>query len=159
QDPTQRHALASRAQPDLTQHRFHVMPRTTSERGPIRQVLWRLHVRNYQGTRGSHYHSYPKGWLQTEASKTRFICNIYAIDPSDATASQLPPRPVWRDFCAENLLCGPLSRHLCPLGLVCYQRGHGTSVKPTTRGFNAHGHAAAQLRVRRFARLRPRRAL
>src|SRR5262249_19835014 len=132
QDPTQRHALTGWAQTNFTQHRLHVVPRATGDRRPIREVLGRLHVRNYQGTRWSHYRLNPKGRHQTEASKTRFICNIYAIDPSDATASQLPPRPVWRGFCAENLLCGSLSRHLCPLGLVCYQRGHGTSVKPTT---------------------------
>jgi hypothetical protein len=88
---------------------------------------------------------------------------------SSATYTQLthqmqPPRNCRQSrfgavFCATNLPCGSVSRHLCPLGLVWYQRGHGTSVKPTTRGFNAHGHAAAQLRVRRFARLRPRRTL
>src|SRR6185369_17533463 len=56
QDPAQRHALTGWTQPNLTQHRLHVMPRATSERGPIRQVLGGLHVRNYQGTRGSHYY-------------------------------------------------------------------------------------------------------
>src|SRR5262249_55614786 len=61
-----------------------------------------LHARDYQGTRGSHYYSYPKCRLQAEAGKNRFIRNIYAIDPSDATASQLPIKPVWRVFFAQQ---------------------------------------------------------
>src|SRR5262249_47611473 len=94
QDPAQRHALAGWTPPDLTQHRPFVMQRASCEGRPIRQVLGAsLHVGDYQGTRGSHY-SYPKRQLQAEAGKNRFIRNIYAIDPSDATASQLSTKPV-----------------------------------------------------------------
>ena len=36
--PTQRHSLAGRAQADFTQHCLHVMPRTASQRRPVRRM-------------------------------------------------------------------------------------------------------------------------
>src|SRR5262245_39088700 len=93
-----------------------------------------------------------KAYPQTGPAKNRFICNIYEIDPTDATASQLKERPICRGFSLRN----PWDRHLCPLALVCYQLGHGNSAKPPAWGRSAYGHAPAQLRIRRLAGVRPR---
>jgi hypothetical protein len=90
QDPAQGHALTGRAQPDLPQHSFDVVPRAAGQRRPVRRALGAsFDIRYYHGARRSHFFSCLNSQPYWGASQIRFICNIYEIGLLDATASQL----------------------------------------------------------------------
>src|SRR6185312_6343807 len=98
-----------------------------------------LHMRQYQSTCQCHYIRAQKAHPKQEPAKNRFIRNIYEIDLSDATASQLKERPNCRVFSSRNT-CFPPS---LPASFGVLPTWHGNSAKPHAWGSSADEHAPA----------------